>query len=197
MIGIIYKYTSPSNKVYIGQTLNEYYRKAMWKNTSHPYAGPYINNARAKYGYENFKYEVLASIDSDDEVFLRKEVDRLEEYFIELYDSTNPKKGYNITPGGLGHKGNKDAVISPQCREACIRANTGRKQSEETKRKRFLSNPRHKKVDCYDINGNFVKTFFCLKYAAEELHLKYQAIQRVLNGKRHSTGGYIFKYHRE
>lgn len=31
MRGVIYKYTSPSNKIYIGQTLNEYMRRAMWK----------------------------------------------------------------------------------------------------------------------------------------------------------------------
>ena len=43
MRGVIYKYTSPSGKVYIGQTLNEYMRRAMWKNINHPYAGPYIN----------------------------------------------------------------------------------------------------------------------------------------------------------
>lgn len=29
MRGVIYKYTSPSGKVYIGQTLNEYMRRAM------------------------------------------------------------------------------------------------------------------------------------------------------------------------
>ena len=51
MRGVIYKYTSPSGKVYIGQTLNEYMRKFMWKNVNHPYAGPYINRARTKYGY--------------------------------------------------------------------------------------------------------------------------------------------------
>ena len=57
MRGVIYKYTSPSGKVYIGQTLNEYMRKFMWKNVNHPYAGPYINKARTKHGYSNFKYD--------------------------------------------------------------------------------------------------------------------------------------------
>lgn len=118
MRGVIYKYTSPSGKVYIGQTLNEYMRRAMWKNINHPYAGPYINRARAKYGYSNFKYDVLISLESDDESFLREEINRLEKYYIELYDSTNPSKGYNITIGGLGHEGNKNAIISPQCRKA-------------------------------------------------------------------------------
>lgn len=89
------------------------------------------------------------SLESNDEPFLREEINRLEKYYIELYDSTNPNKGYNITIGGLGHEGNKGAVISPQCREACIKSNIGRKQSEEQILRRYLSDPRHKKIDCF------------------------------------------------
>lgn len=197
MRGVIYKYTSPSGKVYIGQTLNEYMRRAMWKNINHPYAGPYINKARAKYGYSNFKYEVLTSLESDDELLLRGEINKLEKYYIELYDSANPSKGYNITIGGLGHEGNKNAVISPQCREACIKSNIGKKQSKQQILKRYLSDPRHKKIDCFSLNGNFIKTFFSLKEASKELSIPYQAIQRVLKGDRYKTRNLIFKYHKE
>lgn len=126
MRGVIYKYTSPSGKVYIGQTLNEYMRRAMWKNINHPYAGPYINKARAKYGYSNFKYDVLISLDSNDESFLRD-----------------------------------------------------------------------KKIDCFNLSGDFIKTFFSLKEASKELNIPYQAIQRVLKGNRYKTRNLIFKYHRE
>ena len=196
MRGVIYKYTSPSGKVYIGQTLNEYMRKFMWKNINHPYAGPYINRARAKYGYSNFKYDVLISLESDDEAFLRKEIDRLEKYYIKLYDSTNPSKGYNITIGGLGHAGYKNAVISPQCREACIKSLIGKKQSKEQILKRYLSDPRHKRIDCFNLNEDFIKTFFSLKEASNELNIPYQAIQRVLKGTRYKTRNLIFKYHK-
>lgn len=194
MNGIIYKYTSPSGKVYIGQTLNEYMRIASWKNVNHPYAGPYINRAREKYGYDNFKYEVLVSIESDDEFFLRSEIDRLEQYYIQMYDSTNPSKGYNITVGGMGHVGNKSAVISSRCREACRRANLGRKHSIEHIKKRVLSDPRHKAIDCFDLDNNLIKTYNSLMEASKELNIPYQAIQRVLKGTRHKTRGFIFKY---
>ena len=60
MKGIIYKYTSPSNKVYIGQTTNEKKRKRVFLNENNEdYAGLKINNARKKYGPKSFKYEVL------------------------------------------------------------------------------------------------------------------------------------------
>ena len=175
----------------------KYMRRAMWKNINHPYAGPYINKARAKYGYSNFKYDVLISLDSNDESFLREEIDRLEKYYIKLYDSTNPSKGYNITIGGLGHEGNKNAIISPQCREACIKSNIGKKQSKEQILKRYLSDPRHKKIDCFNLSGDFIKTFFSLKEASKELNIPYQAIQRVLKGNRYKTRNLIFKYHKE
>lgn len=194
MIGVIYKYTSPSGKVYIGQTLNEYMRRAMWKNIAHPYAGPYINNARKKYGYNNFQYEVLIKLESDDEHFLREQINRLEQEYIAMYDSTNPNKGYNITCGGLGHVGNKNSVISDNCRKACIKSNIGRKQSKEQIYKRFLSDPRHKQIECWDLHGNLIKTFFCLSEASKQLNIPYQAIQRVLKGKRKTTKNLIFKY---
>ena len=59
MKGIIYKYTSPSGKVYIGQTLNEEQRRKDFLGKAYKYAGMGINNARMKYGPENFEYEVL------------------------------------------------------------------------------------------------------------------------------------------
>lgn len=66
MRGIIYKYTSPSGKVYIGQTRSESTRRAKWFNDKAPYAGPKINAARLKYGPTNFKYE--SSIDASIEL---------------------------------------------------------------------------------------------------------------------------------
>lgn len=47
--GIIYKYTSPSNKIYVGKTINESERKHAFL-TKERYAGIKIDNARAKSG---------------------------------------------------------------------------------------------------------------------------------------------------
>lgn len=194
MRGVIYKYTSPSNKIYIGQTLNEYMRRAMWKNIKHPYAGVYINRARKKYGYNSFRYEVIASIEGEDEDIIRKELNRLERKFISLYGSDNPAIGYNLAKGGLGHSGNKTAIISDKCRIACIKANTGRKQSKETIHKRYLSDPRHRRIKCFDKTGKFIKLYFSLKEAAVDTSTSYQSIQRVLKGLRRSTKNLVFRY---
>ena len=44
--GVIYKYTSPSGKIYIGQTTDEQSRRSVFLNENKPYAGPKINEAR-------------------------------------------------------------------------------------------------------------------------------------------------------
>ena len=61
MIGIIYKYTSPADKVYIGQTTQEKRRRKTFLNLNKSYGGDKIDAARAKYGPETFNYEVLYS----------------------------------------------------------------------------------------------------------------------------------------
>lgn len=62
--GIIYKYTSPSGKTYIGQTINESSRRSVFFNLNKEYAGPKINMARAKYGPNNFEYEVIFAVEA-------------------------------------------------------------------------------------------------------------------------------------
>ena len=57
--GIIYKYTSPSGKVYIGQTINEYKRRNTFLNLNLKYGGAKVENARKKYLPENFIYEII------------------------------------------------------------------------------------------------------------------------------------------
>ena len=71
-----------------------------------------------------------------------------------------------------------------------------KKESKEQILKRYLSDPRHKRIDCFNLNGDFIKTFFSLKEASNELNIPYQAIQRVLKGTRYKTRNLIFKYHK-
>lgn len=101
--GVIYRYKSPSGKYYIGQTVNEEERRSDFLYEDE-YAGPKINNARQKYGPENFEYTVLMKVTGDDEE-VHKYLDILEIGFIRMYDSYN--NGYNSTIGGGGRSGYK------------------------------------------------------------------------------------------
>lgn len=62
MIGIIYKYTSPVGKIYIGQTTEERRRRKTFLNLNKTYGGIKIDRAREKYGPEKFSYEVLEKL---------------------------------------------------------------------------------------------------------------------------------------
>ena len=97
--GIIYKYISPSNKVYIGQTINEKDRRKHFLNVKLSYGGSKIDNARIKYGPENFTYMILEEKYYCSKEDASKDLDLLECYYIGLNDSY--KNGYNSTLGGL------------------------------------------------------------------------------------------------
>lgn len=103
MKGIIYKYQSPSGKVYIGQTIDEANRRKHFLNENLSYAGIKIDNARKKYGPQNFEYEILKVIEEKNHNKLYSELNKYEIYYIGLYDSF--KNGYNMTIGGDGPKG--------------------------------------------------------------------------------------------
>lgn len=103
LIGIIYKYTSPIGKIYIGQTTEERRRRKTFMNLNKTYGGKKIDRARVKYGPANFIYEVLERMSFKDSQEARDKLDELEEFYIRYYDSY--KKGYNMTYGGFTTRG--------------------------------------------------------------------------------------------
>ena len=100
---LVYKHTSPSGKVYIGitkQTAN-----GRWKNGFGYASSPHFWSAIKKYGWDNFKYEVLFTIDNDDIKHLKEKLDFMEMYYIRKFHSY--ENGYNMTLGGDGAAGTK------------------------------------------------------------------------------------------
>ena len=95
MKGIIYKYTSPSNKVYIGQTIHEHRRYMTHKRGD---GDTKFCRAIRKYGFENFTYDVIFTIDNEDRKRIKEKLDFMERYYIRKYNSF--KNGYNMTLGG-------------------------------------------------------------------------------------------------
>lgn len=134
MKGIIYMYTSPSGKHYIGQTTHENKRRSRFLNLNEDYAGDKINNARKKYGPENFEYEILETINSDSQEELSSQLNILEVYYIGLYDTF--KNGYNMSIGGEGSRGYKMTEKQRERHTQRMLTNNpfkGRKHTEKTK----------------------------------------------------------------
>lgn len=90
---IIYKYTCPEKRCYIGQTVNEHIRQKVHrdKENSEKDTTKFATAIR-EIGYENFVYEVVET------VYSQEEANEREKYWIGFYDSVN--SGYNKRNGG-------------------------------------------------------------------------------------------------
>ena len=95
MNGVIYKYTSPSGKIYIGQTCRERGRRNDFLENGE-YGGSRIDNARNKYGPSNFTYEVLFRISSCDKELVKSTLNEKEQYYIKHYRSNEDEFGYAL-----------------------------------------------------------------------------------------------------
>jgi group I intron endonuclease len=129
LIGI-YKITSPSGRIYIGQSINLAKRKRNYANVQCK-SQPKLYNSIKKYGWDAHLFEVLIYCSEDS-------LNYYETYYIDKYNSFNSSVGLNLMNGGrLGskmsdesrakmgrHMKGKIGVLNPWF---------GRKHSDETK----------------------------------------------------------------
>ena len=122
----IYKITSPSGKVYIGQSINV---KKRWKNYEwlhNSVCGPYLLRSLKKYSPQNHKFEVIeecsiSQLNERETCWKQIELNKVNNdwskvLFCELYDKSGGPR-------------------SEQVKEKIRQGNIGKTQSEETKRK--------------------------------------------------------------
>lgn len=95
----VYLRTNKINgKQYVGQTNNFKRREYDWYNINWGYAGHLINNARKKYGVENWDTVILKECSTVDET------NYWETFYIKQLNTKYPS-GYNLTDGGEGSIG--------------------------------------------------------------------------------------------
>jgi len=98
---IIYKWTSPSGKQYIGQSIHSLEEKYNWykKHARLDTSNRYIFNAIRKYGIENMAFSLV----EENINWTRKDLDNKEIYYIKHYNTYwKNGQGYNMTYGGEG-----------------------------------------------------------------------------------------------
>lgn len=138
----VYKHTSPSEKVYIGITSMNPCKR--WKNGKGYELCTAFNRAIQKYGWSNFKHEILF------EGLCKEDACKKEQELIAEYDSANPEHGYNLTSGGEHYEPNaewRDRLSAslkrafaehPEYGKHLSEIQKGRKQSEESNKKRSI-----------------------------------------------------------
>lgn len=218
---VLYKHTSPTGKVYIGITCQN--PTARWRGGLGYRHNGHFFNAIMRYGWENFKHEILY------EGMTRAEACQKEKELIAEYRSTDERYGYNLTIGGDGCPGavkteefrqgqsEKTRLLwcDPEYREHMVEVHKGKKQSQETIDKRrnsyLIGHPvsektkqkareratgnkfRARAVLCVEKNMEFDT----IKEAADWAGITPPTINRHLHGKKKSAGGYHWRYVKE
>jgi len=90
---IVYIYTFPNGKKYIGQTVQTVEKRS--KNGEGYKESPKVYQAIKKYGWKNVKVKTI-------ECKNQEEMDILEKKLIKQLKTQNIEFGYNIAPGGMG-----------------------------------------------------------------------------------------------
>ena len=215
---IIYKHTTPSNKVYIGLTSRNPILR--WNNGNGYRKNIHFFRAIMKYGWSNIKHEILYT-DLTEEEAKRKEIE-----LIAKYNATDLNFGYNITKGG-------DTRVSmpEETRIKMINKLRGQKRTEEQKlhykkaaalrpkrlhlseehkqkiaksligNKRALGNTKNRiKVEQYTLDNKYIKTWDCARLAAESINCSTSGINTCCrewinnNSKSIETTKYKGKY---
>lgn len=159
---IVYKHTSPSGKVYIGIT--KFDPKYRWLNNGRGYRNQTIFfNAIIKYGWINFKHEILYT-----ELSEEKALDK-EEELIRKYKSYDRRFGYNVSLRGC-----------------LIPTNTTNSTRSNSRRKEILPIPtwknRGKIIHKFNTaTDSIVRTYRSVHELAVELDVPIETLRTRLN----------------
>ncbi len=189
----IYKITSPSNKIYIGQSVNINKRFSDYRYVTKSQS--IIYNSIKKYGYDNHKFEIICELpkDIDQKVLDNYELLYWQQYKDCGFEMLNARKPCPL--GKLSKEDYKKIAIKNS------KNRTGIKQSKETIEKRRISQKerwreRIKPIYQYDLNENFIKEWDYQKDIENTLGIKRRNLYKCLNNQlgRKSAGGFVWSY---
>jgi len=175
----IYKITSPTGRVYIGQSNDIERRFKTYAKLQRKRIGTGIYNSLVKYGVKAHRFEIvhlIGTMTSDN--LIREALNDAEIMFIK----TMKENGYrmlNMTDGGSGSYGYKHSKETiDKLKELGTGSNSG------------MAKP----VLQYDLNGNFLKEFPAIASAAKEVGVSVSSITQVMKGICKKSGGYYWKF---
>ena len=176
---------------YIGST-NNFKRRLMHHRSdlrTQSHHSIILQRAYDKYGEHRFFIEILEICEPiQDTLFL------LEQKYLDLKPEYNINDVANRPPGFKG-------VVSKETRQKLRIANLGKKHSLESKKKMSEAQRKKqgKKIDQYDLNGNYIQTFNRTIDAGIAMgnYYRYVQITACCKGKKRSAFGYLWKYNND
>lgn len=184
----IYKITNPKKRVYIGQSIDCIKRFNTYKRVGAGVVNQVkLYNSLKKYGVENHKFEIICQCS-------REDLNRLEKYYVDLYQTFNSKFGLNLKDGGGSRvkvsdetkikmsASRKGIVYSEETKRRMSEGTKGCTHSIETRKKMSESRLKMSDETKNKISENSAK-FWLGKSLPAEVKEK---ISKSLTGKKHS-----------
>lgn len=218
-MGVIYKITSPSGRLYVGKTHDLRKRVNAYKcDVRKNRKDLKLHNSLRKYGWDAHVLEVIEEV--EDALLDEREIYWIAE--LDTYCYKNPK-GLNMTLGGDGQRSTWMHDLERRKKQSKVFSGEGnpfygRRHSKENReymskimsernRKKGIKIPEWgaekgrlkiiKPVVAYNSNGEFIKEYVSATDAAKDLGINRTSINDVLRGKHTNAGGLIFRYKTE
>lgn len=219
--GFIYKYTSPSNHSYIGQTIHNLNQRARNSYNGNGYKKCKVFwSAIQKYGWNKFTVEILEEVPICD-------LNQREEYYINYYNTIVPN-GYNICNTAECGKKQEVFVYSAQNGQFLEHYNSVTEASIETgvpletisaiinndnnqmgKKHRIAHNLTFSKIYLeqidvshsprtgteilvYDNKNNFLAKYCSIKEASRQTNISSYVISKMIRGEKVRCKKYVF-----
>lgn len=186
----IYKLTSPTGKIYVGQSINIHRRKIRYKNLDCKHQRKLYNSLK-KYGFDKHEFEIL-------DLCLKNELNQKERFW---------QEHFNVIDNGLNceltNDDNCKKKVSKETRLKLRNSRLGKKHTEESKLKmsKIQRKLRPKKIKV--LKGIFTKKVICtktkiiynsIKECAEKNNIIPATLSKKLKGTR--TNNTTFKYYK-
>ena len=190
----IYKITSPSGKVYIGQSNNIRKRKANYKRTVHCKGQVRLYNSLCKHGFDNHEFTVLEYCDVS-------QLNTRERHWQDFFDVI----GLNGLNCKLTKTSDKPMVLSEEARMKISKFVTENNPMKNPETKEMFKvkfkgdkNPMFNKKGSLNkaskkvIDKESKMVFECIREAADFYNVKYSTLKSMINGTNKNKTNLIY-----
>ena len=181
--GIYYFTNKINNKIYVGQSVTIHNRKLGHLNAlrNNKHSNVHLQRAFNKYGEECLIHSVGA-------LCPKEYLDNMENKFIKLFNSSNRKFGYNIRT-----ENNKFPIESKIKLSKALKNNS---DVVKARVKMWLTRKRTK-INQYDLNGVFIKTWNSTPEISKKLKISQSTIRKICTQSHgcYSLKGFMFREH--